>query len=572
MRKFIWIIALIITTNAWAQNKEALYSNIKASVNFLASDELQGRKPGTEGIEKAVDYIEDQFAKAQLEVKTQAFDVVTGLKLNENNYLKFDNSELKIEKDFIPLGFTKNDNIQAKAQFVGYGFSIKNDSIEWNDYNKNVKSKWVVILTGTPHFYKELFQNKDDLRAKVLTASDQQAAGVIFVNSGKRDELTKLHFDKSKERSAIPVIHITKEAFEKISGKNIDELVASIETQKQPQSFELNPDVSIATDVEYIIKTTYNVIAYSKGKNPVAKNNYIVVGAHYDHLGFGGEDSGSRMPDTIAVHNGADDNASGVAAIIELAKYYSEHPHQQNMMFIAFSAEEMGLLGSKFLSENMYKNNESSLCMFNFDMIGRLTEDGITVGGVGTAGEFEKLIESNQSNQFKISTNPDGFGPSDHASFYMQKSPVLFISTGAHSDYHTPFDDVDKINYTGMVEIVSWAIQLISDVDKSELPLKFKETNTQGSARHGASYKVTFGIIPDFNSKDNNGLKVDGLRKGGPAETAGMLKDDIITMVNGKKVTNIYDYMYRLGELQEGDTATVDVLRNGQHKIILIQL
>jgi hypothetical protein len=571
IKKIVLIIFLsILFINLNAQEGISI-KDLKAHLNALASDEYEGRKPGTTGDSLATVYIENQFKEAGLKVEKQAFEVVTGIELGESNSLVFNGEVFSAERDYIPLGFSKNDTINAKMTFVGFGIEAKNDSIDWNDYNIEVKDRWVVVLTGKPKFYRKLFYNKDGLRKKVLKASDKGARGVIFVNSGQKEELSKLRFDKSRERSSIPVIHMTKDLFEEISSFSVNEYITEIEMKKENASTELNGKLKAIVEVNYITKETFNIIASVKGKNPVKKNSHIVIGAHYDHLGYGGDDSGSRMPDTNAVHNGADDNASGVGAVIELAKYYSKNQPNQNFKFVAFGAEEMGLLGSKYYAKTFAEDGQAALAMINFDMLGRLDEDGITVGGTGTAKEFESLLESVEK-PFKISTSKDGFGPSDHASFYIQKFPVLFVSTGAHSDYHTPFDDVDKINFVGYKQVINWALNLSNALDDRNKALTFQETKSKSQGRHGASYKVTFGIIPDFASKENIGLKVDGTRKGGPAERAGMLKDDIITAIDGKKVTNIYDYMYRLGELEEGDTATVDILRNGEKKIVLIQL
>ncbi len=564
---FFW---LLFSPYIMAQN-HIDEAKLKQHVQTLASDEFAGRKPGSDGDRLSVDYITGQFKAMGIKYELQPFEVVSGLELGKTNQLKANEKTFELNKDYRPLGFTSNQSLTAPLVFVGYGMSIKNDTIVWDDYSTNVKDKWVVIFKGTPKFYKNLFYDRDDLRQKVLIAADHGAKGVLLVGLGKEDDLTKLHFDKSKERTAIPVIHITRTTFEKITSTSSDSLNAMIHDTQKPVIKEFKLMINATADVQFIIKKTKNIVAFIEGKDKTT-TNYIAFGAHYDHLGMGGEDSGSRMPDTSAVHNGADDNASGVGTIIELARYFKNNTPLHHMRFIAFGAEEMGLLGSKYYVEQMQKENSKALMMLNFDMLGRLDEDGITLGGVGTALELEKTDDMVSHPNFKISTSKDGFGPSDHASFYMSQVPVLFVTTGAHSDYHTPFDDADKINYTGYGQVAEWSKDLSVRIDSFNFPLNYQKTESAAPSRTGAKYKVTLGIIPDYAGSESNGLKIEGVRKGGAAERAGILQGDIIKAMNGKPVSNIYDYMYRLAELREGDTATVDVLRGEKHVIILVQL
>jgi len=526
---FFW---LLFSPYVMAQN-HIDEAKLKQHVQTLASDEFAGRKPGSDGDRLSVDYITGQFKAMGIKYELQPFEVVSGLELGKTNQLKVNEKTFELNKDYRPLGFTSNQSLTAPLVFVGYGMSIKNDTIVWDDYSTNVKDKWVVIFKGTPKFYKNLFYDRDDLRQKVLIAADHGAKGVLLVGLGKEDDLTKLHFDKSKERAAIPVIHITRTTFEKITSTSSDSLNAMIHDTQKPVIKEFKLMVNASADVQYIIKKTQNIVAFIEGKDKT-NTNYIAFGAHYDHLGMGGEDSGSRMPDTSAVHNGADDNASGVGTIIELARYFKNNTPLHHMRFIAFGAEEMGLLGSKYYVEQM-----------------------------------QNMVSH---PNFKISTSKDGFGPSDHASFYMSQVPVLFVTTGAHSDYHTPFDDADKINYTGYGQVAEWSKDLSVRIDSFNFPLNYQKTESAAPSRTGAKYKVTLGIIPDYAGSESNGLKIEGVRKGGAAERAGILQGDIIKAMNGKPVSNIYDYMYRLAELREGDTATVDVLRGEKHVIILVQL
>ena len=308
------------------------------------------------------------------------------------------------------------------------------------------------------------------------------------------------------------------------------------------------------------------------------KNEYIVIGGHYDHLGFGGPGSGSRMPDTVAIHNGADDNASGASMVMELAgKLNSVRSHLgRSIVFICFSAEEMGLIGSKYFVDHPLIDLKKVRTMFNFDMVGRFDKEknSIEVGGTGTSAETDSILKIHEKDlPFKVVHSPDGYGPSDHASFYSSNIPVFFFFTGSHMDYHTPFDDADKLDYDTEKKIGDFAFNVIIDVDKMSHPLAFREAGKKESyGRSGRRFKVTLGIMPDFAGTEKKGLRVDGVTKDGPAFKGGMQKGDIITDVNGMKVENIYDYMARLGKLKQGQIISVTVIRENKNVILIIPL
>jgi len=322
---------------------------------------------------------------------------------------------------------------------------------------------------------------------------------------------------------------------------------------------------------------TANVIAILPGSEADKDSSYILCGAHYDHLGLGGPGSGSRMPDTNAVHYGADDNASGVAAVLELARYFStkENAPRRSMVFMAFGAEEMGLLGSAHYTANSLLPLDKCLAMVNFDMVGRLDPEKrtIIIGGTGTSEEAVGLLDkAGESHMLNASYSAAGYGASDHSSFYVKNIPVFFISSGAHQDYHTPFDDVEHINFEGMADIIAYSATLMQELDGFSGRLNFKEAGPKNKKRHGYKFKVSLGIMPDFASQENNGLGVSAVSKDGPAWNGGMLKGDRIIAINGKEVTNIYSYMSRLKELKAGETAIVDVVREGKKQVLLIQL
>jgi hypothetical protein len=337
-----------------------------------------------------------------------------------------------------------------------------------------------------------------------------------------------------------------------------------------------NKTLKATVNVDFTKAKTQNVVAYLEGSDAKLKNEIVVIGAHYDHLGMGGFGSGSRTPDTTAVHNGADDNASGVAGIIELAEKIAANKKQmkRSLLVIAFDAEEMGLLGSKFYTENPLFELSKVKAMINLDMIGRLDKDTkkLSIGGTGTSAETETLLNSIEHSNLELSFSKEGFGPSDHASFYANNIPVFFLSSGAHPDYHTPKDDVEYINFEGMKAIGDYSYELLASLLNKSESLVFQEAGPKTAQSSSRGLKVTLGIMPAFGESKTSGLGVDAVTPGRPAHKAGMLKGDIITAINGKEVTNVYDYMNSLQTLKLGETISVDIIRNNEKMILLIQL
>ena len=593
-KRFLLIFSQIfIFCTVFAQqiNSEITVNELKSTIGFLASDSLKGRKPGTKEIAVAASYIQSQFKKAGLKtIKNnglQSFDIVTGVSLGKENKYFFNGQYGELGKDFTPLAFSKNAFLFTKVVFVGYGISANKDSLKWDDYKGiDVSGKWVMILRGHPELSNadSRFNEFAEQRDKALLASDKGAAGVIFVTPveiEKTDELHTLSYDKSPSVSNLPVVNITRKMANLIlandTNRSIEKLETTINKTKKPNSFQIPEKLLVKTDIKVNKQQTQNVYAVLEGNDAVLKNEYIVVGAHYDHLGFGGAGSGSRMPDTLAVHNGADDNASGVAGLIELAqKLASEKANlKRSVIFIAFSAEEMGLLGSKYFVKNLPVKTSQIKAMVNLDMIGRLRlEDPyILISGTGTSIESEDLLNGLKKNtKIPLKYSPEGYGASDHSSFYGENIPVFFLTTGAHEDYHTPFDDADRINYEGEKQVLDFSYLLLSDLINRGKDLSFKESGPKSTAGYKGDLKVTLGIMPDFATQEEKGLRADMVRKDGPASKAGMLKGDVIVAIDGKSVKNVYEYMARLKQLQKGQLVSVDVMRNGVKIVLLVQL
>lgn len=323
-------------------------------------------------------------------------------------------------------------------------------------------------------------------------------------------------------------------------------------------------------DVE---RTTHNILAVLPGKDKQLKNEYIVVGSHYDHLGLGGKDSGSRRPDTLGVHPGADDNASGDAVVLELAKYFKKERAKRSIIFAFFGAEEQGLVGSKqFLewmkqADNQRKNLPDSLkgivAMVNLDMVGRMRDNAMSVSGTGTSSGFKAMAEAAaEQTKLNISCTPDGYGPSDHASFVAQDIPVLFLTTGGHMEYHTPDDVPSTLNYDGMQQTLDFSKELITRLASMPTTPDYISVPSSNTMKH-AKFKVTLGLMPDVMGVSRiPGLRADIVVAGKPAHTAGIRSGDIIQEIDGKPVKNMDDYMQRLSELEPDTTIPVKVLRN----------
>lgn len=577
-------IAGLLALQLQISAQEISSKQLQKHIEYLASDSLKGRYPGTAEHLLAAQYIRDGFKKSGLTLLgdkgLQSFSLVTGVKLADGNRLVVAGKSLELGKDFNPMGLTGNGSVSGDVVFVGYGFQIKNDSITWDDYqNVDVKGKWVLVIRLDP----ELDNPKSALaefgqdRFKVRSAIDNGAIGVLMVNStdfDKEDGVEKLRYDQSQSRSSIPVISITRAVADQIiatEGKSFTELENTLKTKHQPVSFATSVKVDGVTAVDAQNVETENVIGYIKGrKNP---DQFVVVGAHFDHLGFGGSGTGSRKPDTVAVHNGADDNASGTALVMELARSLATSKPDKSILFMAFTAEEMGLIGSKYFTAHSLVDKSKIVAMINMDMVGRLNEKNeLMVGGTGTARETDSLLTVAAAKYpFHIKRDPQGTGPSDHSAFYVENIPVLYFSSGLHDQYHTPEDDANLINYEGEAMIGSLVSDMVTMYASSATKLTFQQAGVPQENNYRRRLKATLGVVPDHTA-DVKGFRIDGTRAGGPAATAGLMKGDVIVAIDGMEITNIYDYMYRLAKYSKGDRITVEVVRDGEKKIFLIVL
>ena len=565
---------------------------LKTDVTYLASQELAGRKSGTEGDSLAAVYIRKHFSDngARLLGNNgfQYFGIIAEVIPGPNNSFSVADRKYELGKDFMPFSFSTSETIESEVVFAGFGISGSSGDLNWDDFlGLDIKGKWVIALRGDPEpdNTKSAFIPMSTDRAKALTARDRGAAGILLVSPAsidRKDQPVDIAFDKTVSDAGIPVISITRNLASVVLGlppSAIDSLEKIMISGRTPVKVTGLRSVKATSEVLRKKVTTRNIMAMIPGSNPLLKDEIVVVGAHYDHLGMGGEGSGSRVPDTIAVHGGADDNASGVSSLLALAAYYSAESNRpgRSILLVSFGAEEMGLLGSRYFVAHCPVDLKSIKAMVNLDMVGRLDIGNpvVTISGTGTFTKADSLLDLLAVNRpFSVKKSPDGYGPSDHAAFYSEGIPVLFLTTGVHDDYHTPSDLASRINFDGQQSVIDFTTDIITALTTMVPSPVFREAGSRKEAgRYSRNLKVTLGIIPDVSGAETaGGMKVEGTRKDGPAATAGMIKGDIITAINGLPVGNIYDYMSRLGKLKPGETVNVEVLREGKKVVLIIQL
>ncbi len=560
---------------------------IEDHIAYLASEELKGRYPGTPEDVLVGEYIASEFKNAGLilfeKTGMQHFGIATDIEAGPGNSVTFGDAVLEFESDYTPFSFSASGSAKSEVVFAGYGFQIDQDEIKWNDYsNVDVKDKWVLLFRGIPGEQdpSSPYVNYSEDRGKALLASDLGASGVIFVSGSSfdaKDQLTEL---KGKQHPlSIPVVQITRSSADQLllaaGADSLSSYEAEITANLKALSFQTGLEADITVDLHPKEVESANVIATLKGSDPSLRNEYVVIGAHHDHLGMGGEGTSSRAPDTVAVHYGADDNASGVAGVMEISEYMVSLSPSRSMLFTTFGAEEMGLVGSKYLTENAPIDLSMVQVMINLDMVGRLNEERqLQVGGVGTSPGFKELLDSINSNYgFNLKYANEGYGPSDHAAFYAKDVPVLFISTGAHSDYHTPQDQLSAINLEGIREVLAYVAEITEVLANKKERIAFVEAGpkVRGSSR-GRRGGVTLGLMPDVTYDGSDGMPVMFVTEGKPAAVGGIQKDDIIVSIEGKSVGNVYDYMSRLGQLKEGMDIVVTVKRGEDNMDLVIRL
>jgi len=566
-------------------------------IRYLASPELAGRAPGTDGNKLAADYIEKQFravglAPANAGQFQQPFTLTTGVKLGAQNSVMFDvlverpgvpldqtrptKIGWKMGADYQPYGFSESRTVKGAMVFCGYGLSAPDK--KYDDYSGvDVKDKIVIVLRGVPKWAdkEEGFKALASLRSKATTARDKGAVAIVFVNEkgDSADVLSPFGLDRMGKNSGIVALQVRRTPCARIfPPKDMPMFQAemAIEKDRTPHSYALtNTTGTLTTSLEYTESTTHNVLGMVRGTEK--PDEYVVVGAHFDHLGMGDENSLHTSREPI-IHPGADDNASGTAGVMELARRFAAAPGKRTIVFMCFSGEEKGLLGSKYFTNNAPIPLANIVTMVNMDMIGRLKDNKLNVQGVGTSPSWPALLERAKGDlPFVMTTTADGFGPSDHSSFTAKNIPVLFFFTNLHSDYHRPTDTYDKVNYDGEAMVLTMVERTVREVaDASDKPVFTMPVQAaQKSASTG--FRVTFGVIPDYGD-DPQGLRITGVKAGGPAEKAGLKGDDIVTKFGATTIKNIYDLTSAMGEYKPGDKINVVVLRDGKELVLPVTL
>ncbi len=575
---------------AWAPGVAAPESRADAhrflaDVKFLASPELEGRGAGSKGLETAAAYIAERFRTLGLQPAGdngsffQAFTVTTGAKAGDGNHLTVARADgergLRMGTDFTPLSFSSNRAVKARVAFAGYGITA--GEFHYDDYaHLDVKDSIVLVLRNEPASFhtdkagkEQTWTHHANLIAKAINARDHGAAAILFVNAESRDqpEDTLIRFGSiaGPEDAGIVIGQVTRTvAAEWLKeGKSLSDLQKQIDKDSSA-SFALPADflVSFAVDVEREHAVVHNVAGYLPGET----SEYVILGAHYDHLGLGNESS--LAPSLIGrVHPGADDNASGVAGLLELARLFSNGgERKRGILFLAFAGEEIGLLGSAHWVNNPTLPLDRAVAMINMDMIGRVSGSKLYIGGTGTGSTFEPTLKRLTGGyDFKIDFSAGGYSSSDHTSFVAKGVPVLFFFSGLHSDYHKPSDTWDKIDAVSGARVVDLVHDVTADLDAaSERPtfVKVAEPAMPGGAP-GGGYGPYFGSIPDFGPVEN-GVKFADIRPGSPADKAGFRGGDILIRFGDKPIKNLYDFTFALRGSKVGDVVNVTVLRDGK--------
>ena len=662
IRRFASFLLVLAFLGApvWAQqvsSNQPSVDRLKQIINYLAGDALEGRRTGTPGATKAANYIAAEFKRLGLgpglprpgaEPYLQLFPYVSSIDLGANNLFFInpgkadDIAQFRVGEDWMPLGFSSNGSVKSgPVVFAGYG--ISSAELKYNDYAvSQARERVAVVFAGTPDGDNPhgQFAQPGQLRFKTAAARAAGARALLIISDEEKlteDRMSRLLYDNAGE-AGIPVAVISQRLAQKVltlgsldeyrTAADLRQIDAQVGTGEPtsvvqiPKSLALRsapvaPKLDFTVNVVRRQSPSFNVVGILPGSDPKLKDEAIVIGAHYDHLGRGGE--GSLAPREGEIHHGADDNASGVAGLLELARTLAspQTPKpRRTIVFIAFSGEEEGLLGSDYYVNHPLVPLANTIAMINMDMIGRLQGERLIIGGIGTAPDWRSMIDRENSQEsmrtaaaaaledrpasapmklsldprvgtdgapivlgsngraerpnprldlatpFTLTLNDDGYGPSDHSSFYAKQIPVLFFWTGTHDDYHKPSDTADKINYAGEARILSFVERIIRALDKADQRPTYAVAKSDSQGR-STGFRVYLGTIPNY-ADTNDGLKLDGVRDDSPAAKAGLKAGDKVVKLAGREVKNVYDYTYALGEMKAGQEYEIEVMRAGQ--------
>jgi Peptidase family M28/PDZ domain/PA domain len=573
------LAAAALTASSTQQADPIRYVN---DVKELASPEMEGRGAGTKGLGRAEHMIEKRYKELHLDPAgvngyAQPFSVITGARLKSDNRLveetRDSGYERKVNVDFVPFSFSSSGQVAAPLVFAGYGTTA--DEFHYDDYaGIDVKDKIVVVLRYEPSAFAAHGQTQhSQLITKAINARNHGAKALIVVNGklgdGEEDLLTRFGSVSGPENVGIVMVQVKNavaNGWFQGAGKTLKDIQDQINASVKPASFAL-PDtlhVALNVDIETTRATVDNVLAWLPGQT----DEYVIVGAHYDHLGRGNVDS--LAPSQIGqIHPGADDNASGTAGVLELARLLAPERGKlkRSILFMDFAGEELGLLGSAEWVKEPTRPLDKAVAMINMDMIGRIKDDKVYIGGVGTGSTFKSVLDqAEKETPFKFEASPGGYSSSDHTSFVTKKIPVLFFFSGLHSDYHKPSDTWDKINGPSAARLLDMVENVAVQLANTDQPPTFQvvaEEKPLGGIAGGGGYGPYFGSVPDFGQTEN-GVKFSDVRPNSPAAKAGFKAGDILVQFGDKPIKNLYDFTDALRRSKVGDVVEVKVLRDGQ--------
>ena len=540
---FLLLLSCATTSQRLNKADRSTVGQLQQHISYLADDKLEGRRAGTKGEKLAAEYIISQFKKSGLQPKgdnnnwLQTFDIYDGRQVNPASHLIINGHDLQLNEDYFPFPFSPDASTEAAVSLA-----LAESDVPWFTDLKDLLEE----NKENPHF---------DLTAAIIAkakhAANKGATALILYNtSGEADKL-KFESKDRNELLKIPVLYISGDARKKYLA---DE--------------EGNYDIKLKTDIGAKQRHGNNVIGFINNNATTT----VVFGAHYDHLGYGEDGNSMHRTGPQQIHNGADDNASGTAALIELARLLkSSKLKSNNYLFVAFSAEELGLNGSKYFTENPVVDLTNVNYMINLDMVGRLNDSTktVTVGGYGTSPLWSQVFSTMQNQKsLKFKFDSSGIGPSDHTSFYRKNIPVLFYFTNIHSDYHRPSDDHNKINYAGELMIIKNILDVVAAANNKPklafLPTREQQTSTT------ARFSVSLGIMPDY-TYSGAGVRVDGVSEGRVAQKAGMKTGDIIVQLGQHNTTSVESYMQALSKFKKGEATTVKYKRGNDVMEVQVQ-
>jgi Zn-dependent M28 family amino/carboxypeptidase len=558
------------------------------NVKYLASADLRGRATGSPELEKAAAYISGKFREFGIQPADgkqyfQPFPVTTSAKPGPKNSFRINSEKLELQKDYTPFNFSNSSRMTGALVFAGYGITAP--EYKYDDYaGLDVKGKVVIILRHEPQeadeksvFAGKQFTQHAQFAMKASNAKMHGAAGVIVINDvpnhkADEDKLPVFGTVEGPSDAGIPFVQVKEAIAGKwfaAAGKKVEQIIQGIDQNLKPASFAFPASLQLDAnvDLERLVKTVHNVAAYLPGTT----NEYVVIGAHYDHLGLGGQFSLAPSM-TGQVHPGADDNASGTSGVIELARHFAKQPKgKRGILFLTFAGEELGLLGSAFWANNPQISLENAVSMLNMDMIGRAKGGKLFVGGAATGSNFRamliEIVPRHSDLKVDFSEGPVS-GSSDHTSFIAKRIPSLFFFSGLHSDYHKPSDTWDKIEGPGSAKLLDLVADVAEGLRTQDGRPEFVKPAvvSHGGTGDGApvaGYGAWFGSVPDF-AEGVQGVKFADVTEGSPAAKAGLKQNDVMVAFDGKAIQNLYDFTYALRGKKAGDEVVVKVIRDGQ--------